>query len=244
MDDKTLPTKQEDDFFTILGNTFKLINKSWEALLLNLGTFILVYVLPFIIFFAALFLFSGALIATNGNTSVTAVTIALGIAAGIGLLILLVLVSIASIIAQLASVRGQKISFKEVVDQSQPFFWRFIGLGIVSTLIVVAGFILLIIPGFIALFLLLFSGYAMIDKNLGIMDAVKTSVDLTKKNWKIVLAFILLQTIIGIPQVIPFFGAIVTTILSIAYFCLPAILYLRIAKGSQKKVSAPVKATT
>ncbi len=228
MDDKALPTRQEDDFFTILGNSFKLIEKSWEALLLNLGTFVQIYIIPFVLVFLSLFLIT-TLATTTHSDGATMVSVLLGIVATIGLLILLVLLSIASIITQLASVRGQKISFREVVDQSQPFFWRFVGLGILSILIVVIGFVLLIIPGLIATVLLVFAGYVMIDKNLGAIDSIKVCTNLVKKNWKIALALVVVQAAIQLPQVVPFLGALVTVVLSIAYFCLPAILYLRIA---------------
>lgn len=241
MEASSLPTRQEDDFFTILGNAFKLITKSWEALVLNLGTFILVYILPFIIIFSAFIFWLGSLF-TGGNDDISTFSIVLGIIVGIGICILLVLLSIATIITQLASVRGNKISFQDVINQSTPFFWRFIGLGILSALVVLAGIILLIIPGLLAIFFLIFSSYLMIDKDLGVVDSMKASYKLVKRNWKIVLALVLLQFIIQIPSIVPVFGAIITTILSITYFCLPAILYLRMANPT--KVKAQGKATT
>lgn len=242
MEADNLPTRQEDDFFNILGNIFKLINKSWEALLLNLGTFILVYILPFIIIFAALMLWAGSLWANGDSNSFSALSIVLGIIVVIGISVLLVLLSIATLIAQLASVRGKKISFQEVISQAQPFFWKFVGLGILSALVVIAGFILFIIPGFLAIFFLIFSSYLMVDKNLGVVDSMKGSYELVKQNWKVILALFLLQLIVQIPSIVPIVGPIIATVLGIAYFCLPAILYLRMVNLSKNKASEKVTA--
>lgn len=241
MEANDLPTRQEDDFFTILGNAFKLINKSWEALVLNLGTFILVYILPFIIIFSTVIFWLGATF-TNSNNHISTLSIVLGIIVGVGIGILLILLSIATIITQLASVRGQKISFQEVINQSMPFFWRFVGLGILSILVVLAGLVLFIVPGLLAIFFLVFSSYLMIDKNLGVVDSMKASYELVKQNWKIVVALFLLQFIIQIPSIVPVFGAIITTVLGITYFCLPAILYLRMANPTKVKVQGKATA--
>jgi hypothetical protein len=236
MDDKVLPIQQKDDFFTILGNSFKLIGASWEALLFNLGTFVKIYFLPLIIFLIAIPFLGATLIWDNNHVNLA--TVALAIAVGVGLFILAILLSIASIITQLASVHGKKISFSEVIEQAQPFFWRFIGLGILSVLIIFVGFILLIIPGLIALVLLTFVGYVMIDKNLGVIDSLRHGWNLAKTNWKIPLALLILQCIIQLPTVVPVFGAIITAGLTIAYFCLPAILYTRITGDKSAKKPA------
>lgn len=235
MDSNTPPIRQQDDFFTILENSFKLIKESWEALLLNLGTFILVYVLPFLIVAAAFLILSGVAITNEGKVNLDTTEALLGSIVGIGILVLFVMVMIATTITQLASARGKKIGFQEVISQSQPFFWRFVGLGVLSTLMILGGLVLLIIPGIIIGVMLLFSAYVMVDKNLGVIDSIKASFDITKKNWKIVLAFIVLQFAIQLPQVIPFLGAIATTVLSIAYFCLQAILYLRMVEAETPK---------
>jgi len=198
-----------------------------------------------IIITAAAFLVLGTFLGNHideggATTDVTATAIIFGVIAGVGIAILLVLLSIATIIAQLASVRGEKISFKEVVNQAQPFFWRFLGLGILSILTVVAGLILLIIPGIVLAFWLIFASYIMVDKNTGVIVAMKASIALTRKNWKVALALVAVQFIIQIPSaLIPSLGSIATTALSIAYFCLPAILYLRITNDKKAATQTP-----
>lgn len=245
MDDNILPTRQADSFSTILSNAFKLINKSWEALSLNLGTFVLIYFLPMIIAFAAIFLVSGALSASQDDGGITAMAIIFAVVAGLGVGILFVFLSIATVIAQLASVQGKKISFKEVINQSQPFFWRFIGLGILCSLIIVAGLILFIIPGIVLGFWLILTSYIMVDKNIGVIETIKASISLTKRHWKVVLAYIVVQAVVQIPSAfIPPLGTIVSTALSIAYFCLPAIVYFRIANQNHTSEAPKTEVAT
>lgn len=234
MKDTVLPTKQSDDFTVVLGNTFKLITFTWKALLLNLVTFLQVYILPLLVIGGSLLILSSIFLGNDGK-GISGVTIALGIIAIIGIFILAVLLAIASIITQLASVRGQKISLGEVMDKAQPFFWRFVGLNLATAFLIFLGFILLVIPGVIATVLLIFAAYIMIDKNLGIVDTIKTSVELTKAHWKIALALIFVQAALQILLIIPVIGAAISTGLAIAYFCLPALLYTRIAKTYKKR---------
>lgn len=228
------PTNQKDDFFDILGNEFRLIGKSWNALKRNLATFILIYILPYFLLSFLVFAYVGTIFTVqNDKVTVNDFNAPLAIIASLGVIILITLLAIATIIAQLTSVRGHKISFGEVIEKAWPFFWRFIGLGILSVLVVLVGLVLLIIPGLLAIFFLSLAGYAMIDKNLGVTDSMRTSYELVKRNWKIVLAYMILTFLLSLPQIVPIFGAIVTVALSIAYFCLPAILYTRITRDTK-----------
>lgn len=231
MDDKTPSIKQSDSFFTVLGNTFGLIGASWEALLFNLPTFVKIYLLPLLIVTLSVpFLVITATTASHDKANAAVLIIAALVA--IGLAILTALLSIASIITQLASVRGKKICFSSAINKATPYFWRFIGLGILSTLIILAGTVVLVLPGLIATILLIFAGYILIDKDVGVIEAIKQSVQLSKANWKVPLSLFIVFIVIQFPTaIIPIPGVLIMTALSVAYFCLPAILYTRITKS-------------
>lgn len=237
-----IPTKQSDDFLTVIGNSFKLIKASWQALQLNLLTFALLYAIPVVLLSALITL---AIIVGVGTGSVesvnmSATVIVLGTVVLLGFLVLSVYVGIAAIITQLASVRGVKIGFKEAINQAQPFFWRFIGLSILVALCVFGGFLLLIIPGVILFTLLLFSSYYLIDKNMSIMEAFKACYHASKANWKLPAAVLVVQILIQAPSFVPGIGSFITTILGILYFCLPAIIYTRMPQSQAK----PTKTTS
>ena len=67
-------------------------------------------------------------------------------------------------------------------------FWRFLGAELLAALIIVAGFILLVIPGIIASLGLGFAPYIVIDRPLGPVESLKESWRITKGNkWRIFL---------------------------------------------------------
>lgn len=69
----------------------------------------------------------------------------------------------------------------------QPF-WRFLGAQILAALIIVAGFILLVVPGIIAAVGLGFVPYAVIDRGAGPIEALKQSWHITTGHkWQLFL---------------------------------------------------------
>lgn len=75
-------------------------------------------------------------------------------------------------------------------------FWKYIGVKILTGVIVLIGIILLIVPGVIAALALMFATYLIIDRDLGPIEAMKESIRLTKGNrWNL---FLLILAIAGI----------------------------------------------
>lgn len=154
--------------------------------------------------------------------------IAASVIAIIGSIILGIYLSIAMTLTQLRSVKGKKTSFSEVINDAHPYFWRFVGLAILSALIIIIGLVLLVIPGLIASFFLVFSTLILINENTGVVEALKRSYDLVKQNWKVVLSLVIVMFAIQLPSYVPIIGSAITTVLSIMYFCLPAIIYMQL----------------
>lgn len=63
----------------------------------------------------------------------------------------------------------------------QPF-WKFLGASILTTLAIVIGFVLLVVPGIIALLFFMFSTFIVIDRGLGPIEAMKESMRITEGN--------------------------------------------------------------
>jgi hypothetical protein len=219
--------EQDQDFVDLLVNTFRLIGKSWDALVLNILTFILVGVVPAVVMILAVALVFVPFL-THGDTRV--LTIVLATLAMIFALIVVVLFLPAVTITQLASARGKKVEFNEVFKKSRALALPYLGLTIIVGLTVIFGTILIIIPGIIAAFFLSMSTYIMADKNPGVIKAYKQSYYLVKENILVVLALFLVNIGVSVVSYIPFVGWIASLALSIAYFCLPAIIYTKIAK--------------
>jgi len=90
---------------------------------------------------------------------------------------------------------GKKLPFSELFTQVK-YFWRVLGASILVGLIVLAGFILFIVPGIYLALRLQFTVNLIVDQDLGIIEAMKKSGELTHGvKWSLLL-FVL--TTIGI----------------------------------------------
>lgn len=78
------------------------------------------------------------------------------------------------------SMRNQKTTIKEAIQVATGKILPLLGLGIVSALLISAGMVVLIIPGLIILARISLASIVMFEENLGIVDSLKRSVDLTK----------------------------------------------------------------
>lgn len=112
---------------------------------------------------------------------------------------------VSTMIKSLRSGHGD-ISFSGVFNAGTKTFGSVILLGIVAGLIVGVGFILLIIPGVIAAFLLSFSLHYMVDKGMGVGESLSASYNTVKSNfgsvfmvWLIVAVISILVSIVTTP---------------------------------------------
>ncbi len=133
------------------------------------------------------------------------------VAAGVGgwllTIILSVLLQATFIIATVKDLNGQQISLGECVGQAIGKLLPLIGLGILMTLGVMLGMLLLIIPGLILALMWIVASPVMMAEDKGIIDSLKRSAELTKgsKRWIVLLfvVYIIIATILGL-LMIPF----------------------------------------
>jgi uncharacterized membrane protein len=101
------------------------------------------------------------------------------------------------------------------------FFWRYLGGSLLLAITVMVGFMLFVIPGIIWAIMFQFYAFLIIDRNLGIMDSFKHSVEVSKSvRWKL-LGFGLLLAVINYLGLLVFliglFATIPTTMLAYAW---------------------------
>ena len=92
------------------------------------------------------------------------------------------------------------------------YFWRYLGGSLLLGITVTAGLILFVIPGVIWAIMFQFYAYLIIDRNLGIMDAFRSSGEITKSvRWKL-LGFGLLLALINYLGVVVLLVGLLATI--------------------------------
>lgn len=223
--------EQQERSIKKLPSAFTLFKPSMKALVLNVEAF--VFQLGTVIGLALLATLLLAIAAGSDSSVMLVVSILfilLTIAAGIVLNATLALTI-------LRSAQGKKISFDEAIRQGLPFVWRMLGLTLLTGLIIVAGLILLIVPGVFAFQRLLLAPYFLIDKNIGVIESIKRSARAANRQptagavWGLVGVIIL----IGLSQVLPFVGGAIYMIISILFLCAPAVRYLEVVSVLSSK---------
>jgi uncharacterized membrane protein len=138
----------------------------------------------------------------------------------LGFIFNITIISIGLIKIALIFLNKEKPEFKELFN-FKGSFWRFIGGSILYGLIVVAGFILLIIPGIYWAIKYQWFGYCIVDQKLGPVQALKKSAQMTDTvKWQL-LGFGLVMTGINILGFlclfIGLFATIPTTLLATTF---------------------------
>lgn len=213
-----------------VGSAFDLPGKSWEIVKKNWQAFAFVNIMSLLSAFLALFPeydnaeradFSSGLSGTPGFE--------LGAVLGVGLFIGIVLLALNILLYTMFTVLSVRASegktptvgsLFEAVNKN--WLWlRLVGLFIVAALIVIAGLILLIIPGVIAFGRIVMSPYFMVDKDLSITGALKASNEMGKqfpgKVWAAIGVMFLITAGAAIISSVPAIGPLAGTIFSIAF---------------------------
>jgi uncharacterized membrane protein len=82
--------------------------------------------------------------------------------------------------------------------------------GVIVAVLVGIGYVLCIIPGIIVAFLTMFTVYALLDRNLSPIDAIKASVDITRNNLgPAILAWLISALIVAAGVAVCYVGVVV-----------------------------------
>jgi hypothetical protein len=217
---------------TKLPGAFSLFRPSVEALKINIGTIVglvfspLLATIPFIILLAA---FTAAANHSSSRAGASGVLFLLIILLYLAFIAFAMVIGAAIVFATLRSADSEKTSYGESLHAGLHYFWRFMGLGISVSLLVVLGFILFIMPGFFMLKRYFLAPYYLIDRNMGIAEAMKQSAEDTKK-YGGVWGILGVNVLLGALTIIPFVGWIFSFASSVLYACAPAIRYKELQK--------------
>jgi uncharacterized membrane protein len=137
---------------------------------------------------------------------------------------------ITSVLRVIISIGMIKIALKFLAEEKPEFmdlfrfqgnFWRFVGGSILYGLIVIAGFILLIVPGIYWAIKFQWFGYCIVDQKLGPINALKKSAEMTQTvKWQLLgFAFVIVGiNILGfLCLFIGLFATVPTTLMAYAF---------------------------
>jgi hypothetical protein len=148
-------------------------------------------------------------------------------------LIILVAGSVAQMMSHTAQLYGaerKNLGFDKLWLVVKEVGWRLIGLYAVVFLAVVIGLILLIVPGLIMIRRYYLAPYVLIDTKCGIREAMDESARLSKMNTGSIWGIIGVMFLIGLVNIIPVFGGLVSFALGGLYSAAPALRYTQLRK--------------
>ncbi|MBI4033427.1 hypothetical protein HY379_00315 [Candidatus Saccharibacteria bacterium] len=144
------------------------------------------------------------------------------------------LVTLLIAIAVLRAAQGHKISlgglWRELTDR---WLWlKLIGSFILLGLSVIAGLILLIVPGIILLWRLFLVQFVLIDQKTSIKEAFRRSWRMTKGYPGAIYGVIAVSILLSITDILPVFGPLIAFALTSIYTVAPALRYQELKKLS------------
>lgn len=178
----------------------------------------------------------------NINSSEIAALIGFGLIAAIAIVLISLFFYVMVIRLSLDAVNNKKVTANELINVAAKYWVRLLGLALLMALIIGVGLILLIIPGIIAAVLLMFAPIILIDKNLSIVDSLKSSYELVSSNLGAVLSALLVVIGIAIAasivKEVPIVGPLLGTAISIAFSLILFLRYEEIKNTVKPQVKA------
>lgn len=132
--------------------------------------------------------------------------------------------------AQLDASENKHLDFQNLWQVVRRQGWRLLGLYIVMALIFLIGFALLFVPGLFMVRRYLLAPYVMIDKGTGIQESLAQSADMSKRNTGAIWGIIGVMFLIGLVNIIPYFGGLAAFVLGSLYSVAPALRYQQLKK--------------
>lgn len=230
-----------------IGSAFDLLGKSWNIVKSNWQAFAVVNIFVILGAIADSFVTDSNNKGANSDYGFASSLSGFGedqLAAivGGGLLIVLLIVALIIFLAtmktglEVKSAVGKKPNLSELFNDGKKYFFRFFLLCVLLAIIIVTGFILLIVPGIIALGRLIMAPYHMLDKDLGVIEAIKHSNEQAKGNMSKVYAAIGVMIVVSIGAsilgAIPILGPLAGAVVTIGFSVVLALRYQELKKSS------------
>ncbi len=210
----------------LIGQAFRAVREKPDFAYIFLGIQGLLALLDYVVAPTPFFHLSLASDSNPGHTSlmITMLTILVGLALTAPLSLY-----------QLRLAQGRPIVVRDILTSGLRRILGFFLMNIVIIVCVFAGLLLFIVPGIIIGLRLILANYAFFDMNLGPLEAVQKSFDMTKGYFREIAGYagviILLSLVAGVVNLfIPVFGNMLANAVTIVYGVIGAWLYRWLAK--------------
>jgi uncharacterized membrane protein len=195
---------------------------AWNKFSKNAGSLIVATLVYAIIAYAVYGIFYGlafALAPTVTTYSYGGAEVSASAGFGVASYIMVILGTIAFLVVVFAIQSAYTSSLLEIADGQQVALGSFfkprnvgnvIVAGVIVAVLTTIGLILCVLPGLIVGFLTMFTVFALLDRNLSPMDAIRASVDLTRANLaNAILAWLLASLVVAAGAAVCGFGVVV-----------------------------------
>lgn len=209
-------------------SAFSLFRPSFDALMVNIWTFLGLFLIPMA---GLLLTIPLALLARD-----QAVFGFLAGFVGLAAVIFGLFVAPSLPYVQLRGAQERQVTLGEALRTGLKYFWRFYGVTILVGLIVLGGFILLIVPGVFMIKRYYLAQFYLYDQNVGVLEAMRRCAADSKKYSGAIWGLLGVSFLIGLPSVIAIFW-LVSMVLQLVYYCAPAVRYLQIKEISSTKIT-------
>ena len=209
---------------------FKLLKPSMHAVGINFWTIVKLFLLPLI----PLIVIGALFFAIGSNSSCHHRSSSIDRRHHGTLLRLLHTARVAPAYALLTGAKEKHITVGEALSGAKPYFWRYLGLSIILTIIFTISTILFVVPFFFMLRRYMLAPYYLIDKNLGIREALHQSAVDSRKYSSYIWGVIGVEFLLGILCAVPVLGVV----LRIMYGAAPAIRYQQIQDAEHPSAPA------
>jgi hypothetical protein len=169
-------------------SSFRLFSDSWSLVKQNMFLYVGILVVPMLLSYAA------GLFMPSQNTAIAST------AEWLIYLVLLVVSVLASILMTIAftlALDNPSLQIGQAYRASLGLFWSYLGLSIVMSLILLAGFLLLIIPGIIMSVWFSFATFVLILERSSIKDSLKRSREYVRGRWWGVFGRLIIMSIVA-----------------------------------------------
>ena len=172
-----------------IGEGWKMFTEQWKGwVTVSLGFFLSI-VVPIGAFIMFMYVMMFATMSTQGPRGappevpmMTILFLYLGMFALIVVLMpLMVLLMGGAYRAAFKQLRGGRVEFRDLFS-ARDCYWRLLGAVFIQSLLVSVGMMLCVIPGFIVAGLLFFTMPLIVERNLGVFEAMRASREVTQPN--------------------------------------------------------------